>query len=513
MEASFGYLDASLNQIFLGQASQDASIEVLRGDTITLDASIADINLYQSIQDASISLAIGGIAQLDSSIIRIDGILDSLDASIVDINLYQTIQDASILAIESSLGDYVRKDGDIMTGPLVITEGGLEVGSIGTPLDVSIYSNLYIHSNTTIGGTLRVDGSVYITNTETIDVSANFIHLNTGLTGVPSASMQSGIEIGRGDLEPYVFLFDESSQTFRIGIATDTSMGYLDSSTQAVATRQDNPIADGVAYWDDSESRFDTTAAFTYVPGLGLTIDGSLTLSSYGAVGEALIIGPAGVIESAIIPDVSGFATKDYVDGSLGLRDTSIAWLEDQIAQLDASVVNINLYQIVQDNSILANTNDITQIESSIGDINNTLISIDASIVDINSELISIDASITNINNDITQIESSIGIIDLSIDDLYTLDASNIKGAINVGDGSAQIFRDVSNNLLAFREIIGVGAVQVAENGDVIEISIDASFAGEVNTGSNIGSGTGVFSNKVGEDLEFKSLKLISHLR
>ena len=271
LESSFGYIDSSINQLFGWQISQDASILSLINDIIGLDASITGINSYQSIQDGSIlSLAIDissldasiqyinnqlvvinssindinsyqtiqdssifsnliEINQLDSSISRIDSSIDSIlssiestDSSIEIINSYQIIQDNSIFYIESSLGNYVRKDGDIMTGPLSITNGGLQVGTTGLPVDVSIYSNLYVHKNTVIGGNLSIDGSAYITN---IDISTGFIYLNTGLTGIPPSSMQSGIAIGRGNLEPYVFIFDESTKSFRIGIAQETSTG------------------------------------------------------------------------------------------------------------------------------------------------------------------------------------------------------------------------------------------------------------------------------------------------
>ena len=251
LEASIARLDASIVRIDTSLGQLDAQIQINVQDILQIEASIADINTYQGIQDASIAANELDILQIEASIADINtyqGIQDSsiaantldiqvIDGSITFLTNYNGIQDASIaqntqdiLAIETSLGDYVRKDGDTMTGALVITGGGLEVGSIGTPLDVSIYSNLYVHENTFIGGNLTIDGSLYVVNVETIDVSAGFIHLNTGLTGTPPSTMQSGIVIGRGDLEPYVFIFDETNQTFRIGIAAETSTGYLYSS-------------------------------------------------------------------------------------------------------------------------------------------------------------------------------------------------------------------------------------------------------------------------------------------
>lgn len=529
LESSVGYLDSSIIQLFDGQLTQDSSIEELRSDILQIEASIGDINSYQGIQDASILANTNNIAQLDASIVRIDVSLnfifdwqESQDASIVDlqneilqieasigdINAYQGIQDSSILAntnaiglletsignIEASLGDYVRKDGDTMTGDLIISGAGLSVSGDTSLGNFHSTGDGILLGDLTVGGNFTVDGSVIYINTVTVNVSDNIIYLNQGLTGTPPATLQSGIVVGRGDEEPYVFLFDEDTQTFRIGVAEETSTGFLDASTQAVATREDAPTVDGIAVWNNTLNRFDTYPALTFDGG-ELKLDVSLNLSSLaGAQDLMLVVQPDGYVNVSTIPnyDASISDLYTYIDGSLAFRDASISVLFGEVSQLDASIViinntlisldasiqDINTYQGIQDASILQNEADILQIEASIGIINDTLISLDGSIIR----------------------------IDGSINQLFTLDASNIKGAINVGDGSAQVFVDVSNNLLTFREITGVGAAVVSENGNVIEISIDASFGGEVNTASNIGGGEGVFAQKVGQDLEFKSI-------
>ena len=153
--------------------------------------------------------------------------------------------------------DYVLKAGDTMTGPLTISAGGLSVAN-----DVSITGDLLVSGDTTFAGDVNIDGSLFITSIETIDVSGRFIVLNTGQTGTPPSTMQSGIVIDRGDLDPYVFLFDESTEDFRIGIApVDASNSFDDASTQAVATREDTPISGGYAIWNSTLSRFDTSTS------------------------------------------------------------------------------------------------------------------------------------------------------------------------------------------------------------------------------------------------------------
>jgi hypothetical protein len=311
-----------------------------------LDASILRIDNYNyNVQDVSIALSAAlnivqdnSIAQLDASIIRID-------------NYNYNVQDVSIAALAASAGDYVLKAGDDMTGQLTITGGGLEVGSIGTPQDVSIYSDLYVHNDLTIGGNLSVDGSLYIRSVETIDVSSSFIHLNTGATGVPDSGMQSGIIIDRGSSDPYVFIFDESTQDFRIGISAETSTGYLDASTQAVATREDTPLDTGVAYWNNTENRFDTDASLIFNEGLLTT--GNLTVAD-GVVVISGIAADAGEFTGILINGSDELVSKEFgtgafatigdytltttVDADNAAQDASIIINQNAIAALDSSV-------------------------------------------------------------------------------------------------------------------------------------------------------------------------------
>lgn len=162
-------------------------------------------------------------------------------------------------ANDASLDLYVLKSGDTMSGPLVISSGGLDVTG-----DTSLHGELHIDSHTHVGGNLTINGSLFVVNIEAIDVSGAFIRLNSGLTGPTPAFLQSGIVVERGDADPYIFVYDEDNQTFRIGITyLETSTHYSDASTQAVATREDAPVNLGIAFWNDQLFRFDTCTGFT----------------------------------------------------------------------------------------------------------------------------------------------------------------------------------------------------------------------------------------------------------
>jgi len=105
---------------------------------------------------------------------------------------------------------------------------------------------------------LTVSGVTTFVNTDNLNIKDNLITLNSGETGAGVTLNYAGIEIDRGSLTNYVFLFDEEQNNFRIG-ETDTPT----ASTQAVATREDNPTISGISYWNNDLSRFDTKSDYT----------------------------------------------------------------------------------------------------------------------------------------------------------------------------------------------------------------------------------------------------------
>ena len=83
--------------------------------------------------------------------------------------------------------------------------------------------------------------------------------------------MVSGITVDRGSDAPYFFIFSEATDTFRIGI--NASEGGLPFGTQAVAKREDTPIATAVPFWNSAENRFDTNSGLTFAAGTGFDVN------------------------------------------------------------------------------------------------------------------------------------------------------------------------------------------------------------------------------------------------
>ena len=357
---------------------------------------------------------------------------------------------------DTSLGDYVRKDGDTMTGDLIVP--GISVTN-----DVSIGGGLSIIGDVEIGGDLTVDGSVTYVNTTILDVSTNFIRLNTGLVGTPPSWLQSGIVVERGSEDPYIFTFDETDDTFRIGIVgtPDASGVYPDSSTQAVATREDTPISDAVATWNDVIKRFDTSIDLIFNEN-GLYIDGSLKVSSLSGTGfRQLIVGPDGTIDSSLV-SYNGIYVKE---ASIGY---TLEWDTSGFLQVDSSIIS-----------------NLASLDASIQRIDGELLQIDASIQRIDGELIQLDSSIQRIDGELLQIDASIIRIDGSINDLYSRDVSiSLK---NIGSGDASIYYGIDGSSYSFREIKAASSNVLLDVSDNI-ILIDVSIA-SVPSGSGIDGG------------------------
>lgn len=157
----------------------------------------------------------------------------------------------------------------------------------------------------------------------------------------------------------------------------------------------------------------------------------------------------------------------DYIDASLATRDSSITELYTLIDIIDSSISYITNWIEIQDVSInyLTNWNVIQ--------------------------------------------DSSISALDSSIINLYSLIGdTSVKGVINVGDGSANVYVDLdSSGNIQLRTFAGSGGATVEQVGEQIIIGIDASYSGESNYGQNIGTGdASIYSGKVGDALQFREL-------
>ena len=112
------------------------------------------------------------------------------------------------------------------------------------------FANLHITHDTTIDGNLYVNGNTTIIDLVASEFVNNIILLNNQELGNGVTLLQAGIEIDRGNFENYRMIYDEPTETFRVGVL---------SHTQPVAIREESPLDGGVLVWDNATSKIITT--------------------------------------------------------------------------------------------------------------------------------------------------------------------------------------------------------------------------------------------------------------
>jgi len=127
------------------------------------------------------------------------------------------------------------------------------IQSSGVSIDNS--DNMTGINNLSVLGDLFIDGTAWVVHSGQVSTSDNIIYINEGEVGTGVTAGQAGIQVDRGSLTDYQFLFVEASDTFRIG-----EIGSL----QAVSTREDSPTPDFVPYWNNALKRFDTAGSMSY---------------------------------------------------------------------------------------------------------------------------------------------------------------------------------------------------------------------------------------------------------
>ena len=199
---------------------------------------------------------------------------------------------------------------------------GLNAASVKSLLqidkaDVSGFSNTSSHTfqsmtlygDFTVYGTTVMQGSTITVDAETVLIKDNIIQLNSNAPNVHVAFLQSGICVNRYEKPSYYFMFDESETSFCIGEI---------NSLQRVATREDQPLSQGIPYWNANTFRFDTLTGLTrdniaFAYGSGLTLsNNSLSVNQTQNINKL----------SGIAGTGSGFL-KISGDGAL-TRDTTV---------------------------------------------------------------------------------------------------------------------------------------------------------------------------------------------
>jgi hypothetical protein len=171
------------------------------------------------------------------------------------INVMGIATDAEVRNISGNLQNQITNEVNLRTSQVVSLSANKLDKTGGTIL-----------SDLTIQGNLVVNGTQFISNTEQVSARDNLIVINSGEVGAGVTSVSAGILVDRGTLPRYAFLFDETTDRFKIGTV---------DNMQPVATREENPLSNGIPYWDSASNRFkNSDSVVTQASGI-VTVAGS----------------------------------------------------------------------------------------------------------------------------------------------------------------------------------------------------------------------------------------------
>lgn len=204
------------------------------------------------------------------------------------------------------------------TGPKLKNSGG--IFELRDNSD-NAYTDLILN-NITIKGNVTQEGSSFITKAETVEVSDNILLLNRGEVGSGVTKGISGIQVDRGALADYQFIFDESDDRFKVGVEGDLWPVMLRNNESDLSDKF-------FLSWDASLKRAVTT---NIVPETGLLFSGGVSNHpEYDITVAATGSGSIGF--GALQANTSWSCTIGY---NLNTRDVSSADILDFATSLNA---------------------------------------------------------------------------------------------------------------------------------------------------------------------------------
>ena len=219
---------------------------------------------------------------------------------------------------------------------------------VGGTLDVT--GNTVLYGNLDISGSLNVIGSATTIQSQVVTINDNILLINSNQTGTPSSILQSGIEIERGDLDNYRFIFNESDDSFKIGLI---------NSLQTVATREDTPNNNSIPFWNSSASRFDTSNNIVYNSTnstlllSNLYVTGSSTISGNSTINSNLnIIGSLYVSSSSILNDSTILSSLNVSGNTTVLSNFNVSGITLLNATTIRSSLNVSSITLLNTTTI-----------------------------------------------------------------------------------------------------------------------------------------------------------------
>lgn len=156
------------------------------------------------------------------------------------------------------------------SGPKIKNSGG--VFELRDAAD-NAYADLTVNA-LTIKGDVTQEGGSFITQAETVSAKDNTILLNSGETGAGVTKGIAGVEIDRGTLPKYKFVFDESDDRFKVGSEGDLWSVMLRDNESDLTDK-------GILTWDATTKRAKTAFNIDDLSTKYLPLDGSKEMTGW----------------------------------------------------------------------------------------------------------------------------------------------------------------------------------------------------------------------------------------
>jgi hypothetical protein len=176
----------------------------------------------------------------------------------------------------------------------------------------------------TVRGDLFVQGATSTIKTQDLEVTDNFITVNKGAT-TWSASSETGIEFNRGPQANYQIKV--VGDVVRLGTATES---------QAIATREDSPIANAPVIWNASSRRFDTVSPSTEIAATVTNAKHSQTTTALASPQTITLNG--GIDGSFIVGDNAGNKIVNVTVNKVGAANTADALTSPQTITFNGGI-------------------------------------------------------------------------------------------------------------------------------------------------------------------------------
>lgn len=177
--------------------------------------------------------------------------------------------------------------------------------SVLTDSDVS-FNSIEIANDAIINGDLKVYGEASIFYSSITEFSDNILLINSEETS-PGVSLNlAGIEIDRGSSTNFQAVFEESSDSFKIGFIGDL---------QSIATRENSPLNNGVMVYNGPLNRLDSVNSIS----IPITFSSGV-LSSNSSTGSLIVSGGVGISQDIHLDKriyIKGSTYDNYISSDI----------------------------------------------------------------------------------------------------------------------------------------------------------------------------------------------------